>query len=317
MFASLYFASYSVSYVQLLMSQGIVFGFGAALSYYPAITVLAHWFQRRLGFAAGFAATGSGIGGLIYGPVIGKMLDLYGWENSLRYLGIIGGSITFICAMFLKERNHKKENTSETLLQFLSDIKFLGMAAAGVFSSFGFFVPFFFITLYAVQNGLSEDRGALILGLMNGASALGRLVLGYFADIIGCQNVLVGTLLVASFSTFFIWPFAHDLTSILIYSITYGLCIGGYISVIPAATASLFGKENLSSKTACVFFGTSFGTLLGPVLGAYMIDAFKMADNSINFIPAILMCGGALLMGTLIQLAVRMAAAEGRVLLKI
>ncbi|KAJ3317140.1 hypothetical protein HDV06_001965 [Boothiomyces sp. JEL0866] len=315
MFAALWLASYSTTYVQLLMSQGVLFGFGAAFSYYPAISVLAHWFQRRLGFAAGFAATGSGIGGLIFGPAINRMLDLYGWENSLRYLGVIGGSITLLCALFIKERTHKTNKHTDSFLKFLSDVKFIGMALASVFSSFGFFVPFFFITLYAVQNGLTEQQGALILGLMNGASALGRLVLGYAADLLGCQNVLVGSLLVASLSTLLIWTFAHDFTTILIYSIIYGVCIGGYISVIPSGTASLFGKQNLSSKTACVFFGTSFGTFFGPILGAFMLDAFALKDNNVNFLPAIFMCGTALLVGALIQFGVRMYAAEG-VLLK-
>ncbi|KAJ3268118.1 hypothetical protein HDV01_003396 [Terramyces sp. JEL0728] len=311
MFASLYIASYSTSYLQLLMAQGVLFGLGSALSYNPAISVLSHWFQRRRGFATGLAASGAGVGGLLLGPLTNALLVTFDWQRSLRYLAIGGCSISFVCACFLKQRIRPSKKNDGVMAQFLADHKFIGMAIASVFNSFGYFIPFFFITVYAVSNGLTAAEGALVLGLMNGGSSIGRFGLGLAADWLGCMNMLVACLTTALVSIFAIWVVAHDLASIILFSILYGIGVGGYISVIPAATASLFGKENISTKTASVMFGNSFGSLFGPIAGAYMIQIFTRADNTIDFTPAILVCGGSFFIGTILQLSVRMTASKG------
>ncbi|KAJ3318499.1 hypothetical protein HDV06_000432 [Boothiomyces sp. JEL0866] len=311
MFGALFIASYSDSYLQLLMAQGVMFGLGAALSYNPAISILSHWFQKRRGFAAGLAASGTGVGGLLLGPLIRAMLETYDWQSSLRYIAIGGCSISFTCACFLKQRIRPSKKNDGVMAHFLADPKFIGMAIASVFNSLGYFVPFFFITVYSVSNGLSGADGALILGLMNGASAIGRFGLGLAADWFGCMNMLVACLLLSVFSIFAIWTVAHDIISITLFSIIYGIGVGGYVSVIPSATASLFGKENISTKTASVMFGNSFGNLFGPIIGAYMIQIFTRPDKSIDFIPAIMMCGGAFVVGTILQIIVRMSASKG------
>ncbi|KAJ3254115.1 hypothetical protein HK103_007503 [Boothiomyces macroporosus] len=311
MFAGLFIASYSTSYLQLLMAQGVLFGLGSALSYNPAISILSRWFQKRRGFAAGLAASGTGVGGLLLGPLIRAMLVSYDWQSSLRYLAIGGCSITFICACFLRERIGPTKKSDHVMAHFFADPKFIWMAVASVFNSFGYFIPFFFITVYSVSNGLSGADGALVLGLMNGASAVGRFGLGLAADWFGCMNMLVACLLLSVFSIFGIWTVAHDMASITIFSIMYGIGVGGYISVIPSATASLFGKENISTKTASVMFGNSFGSLFGPILGAFMIQEFTRPDNTIDFIPAIMVCGGSFVIGTVLQIIVRMSASKG------
>jgi predicted MFS family arabinose efflux permease len=57
--------------------------------------------------------------------------------------------------------------------------------AAGIATSFGMFIPFVHLAPYAVDLGLSETFGVLLVGLVGVGSVIGRFLLGGTADRIG------------------------------------------------------------------------------------------------------------------------------------
>ena len=73
----------------LMLLWGVIMGTGAALCCTVALSVLAHWFEKRRGLAAGIVFVGSSIGGVIFPLVLKATLEPLGWAWSMRILALI------------------------------------------------------------------------------------------------------------------------------------------------------------------------------------------------------------------------------------
>ena len=72
---SLLLASFAQTYWQLVLTQGVLFGISCPIAYFPALTIISHYFDKRKGLATGIAVSGSGLGGLAMSPVIRSLLS--------------------------------------------------------------------------------------------------------------------------------------------------------------------------------------------------------------------------------------------------
>src|SRR5689334_20213003 len=71
---SLVAAAFATEVWQLYLSQGLLYGLGASLTYFASLTLPSQWFKRNRGFVTGISISGGGIGGLWLSPVISKLL---------------------------------------------------------------------------------------------------------------------------------------------------------------------------------------------------------------------------------------------------
>lgn len=238
-FVSLLCASYSNHYWQFFLFQGVLFGAGCAFAYFPALTIMGHYFNKNIGLAVGIAVSGSGIGGLILSPLTRWLIFNFGIPATLRFHAITGGSLILFCAYLLKPRLPKSFRGSIDYTNLIKDSRFQLMFIAAIGGSFGYFVPFFFIPSFARYHGMTRSQGALILGITNGASALGRVSLGLIADHFGHVNTFWMCIFSTSLSIFFIWPFANSFATLSIFGLTFGFFIGGFISLFPTGISQL------------------------------------------------------------------------------
>lgn len=63
-------ASFGKALWHFQLSQGLLLGIGTCLSFVPLMTVAPTWFDKHRGLAMGFISAGTGIGGLVWAPVI-------------------------------------------------------------------------------------------------------------------------------------------------------------------------------------------------------------------------------------------------------
>jgi MFS family permease len=85
----------------------------------------------------------------------------------------------------------------------------------------------------AVNAGMTAEQGSLALGLVNGASAVGRVALGYFGDRWGVINSYAICQLLTPIVILCVWPFANNFPTLIVFSILLGFFSGGYISLFP------------------------------------------------------------------------------------
>lgn len=316
---SLILASAAKQYWQLLITQGLLLGMSVSFAYFPALTIISQWFEEKQGLATGIAVAGSGIGGLVLGPVTRAMISNYGRDNALFISGIFSGVIVIISSLFFLPRLEPAANSAD-YISLMQNSKFRLLYCMSLIGTFGYMVPFFYLPSYAVQYGMTEAQGALLLGILNGSSAIGRIVLGEISDKIGHINSLFICLAGSSFSMLVLWPLAITFNSLLTYSIVFGLSVGGYISIFPTVITNLFGTENIGGIIGLFYSAAFVGTIAGPQIAGAIIDSMTtIVGNTklINYIPAIMYAGGCMFFSGGFLVVIRSIQTQGKLLMKI
>lgn len=199
------------------------------------VNSIQQYFLRRRGLAIGLAVSGSGFGGLALSSVTQILIDHVGIPWSLRILGIALATIGVCCGMLLRPRitplfQKGKQEGVRVLpkLDFtvFKNTYFLVLYISGAVSGFGYFIPFYMISSYGTSIGLSATLASLALGLMNGASAFGRIALGYIGDRLGYLNAFIICQLGTPLVVLLIWPFAYNFGVLALFGMLYGFFAG-------------------------------------------------------------------------------------------
>lgn len=82
--AGLIGASFANTVWQLILTQGVLYGLGGGLHYFPAIIYLDDWFVTRKGLAYGIMWAGTGTGGILVPIVMEAVLARWEFRTALR-----------------------------------------------------------------------------------------------------------------------------------------------------------------------------------------------------------------------------------------
>jgi len=58
-------------------------GLGISLIYLPSIVIISVYFERRRALATGMAVCGTGVGTIVFAPLVEFLSELYGWRGTL------------------------------------------------------------------------------------------------------------------------------------------------------------------------------------------------------------------------------------------
>ncbi|KAK5668542.1 hypothetical protein BDV3_001322 [Batrachochytrium dendrobatidis] len=318
---SLIIASFSNATWHLLITHGFLFGLGSSIAYLPGLAVLSDWWVKRRGFATGVAVAGTGIGGLTWGPILRALITHIGWRWTLRTVAMCGSAILLVCAFLLRTRVKRVARKSIDLSYFKNTV-FIRLYFVTFFNSFAYFIPFFFISLYAVSHGMTREQGALLIGILNGASGIGRVALGFSGDYAGRINTLTASVAIAGLAIVTIWPVAKTFGAILGLAILFGFFIGGYVALLPTVVAQLLGANgDIATITGMVYNGLMWGNLFGSPIAGAMIDRFTTisanGSKHTNFLPSIMFSGCCLFASAMFLLSVKMSAGRMKFWVKV
>ncbi|KAJ3337953.1 hypothetical protein HDU93_000277 [Gonapodya sp. JEL0774] len=286
-------ASFCTQFWQLLLTQGVMYGISTAFMYFTFVSVPIQYYSRNRALAIGIVVSGSGLGGMSLGPLTQRMIDALGYTWALRITGLMSGTVVGLTSIFLKGKNRKGTQSSSLLaFEFFKDANFSRLFLSSFFMMWGFFIPFGYIPSFAVNIGLSASDGAFILGMTNGASAAGRVIIGYYADRIGNVNALTVCQVVSAVFYFGLWPFAKSYAPLLVFGLGFGFFSGGFISLFPSFIAQVWGVDRITQRMGIQFSGSLPGAIAGQSVAGLFLDHYttKFADGSIviDYVPAIL-----------------------------
>lgn len=298
-FLSAILASYSQHLWQFILTQGLLMGLGTCFSYMPAATVAPMWFGRRRGLAMGIILSGTGVGGLVWAPVMHALNENLGFRNALRISGGITTALVVAGALVLdwdpvsKQRIEAEKGRlaaqPHSRLRALWDVplvdmriarsaKFGGQLFATFLQSAAYYTPVFFFSAYARTLGYNATQGANFIAINNACNAIGKIGLGMLADKFGRINMLLITTVISAIASFVFWMPStilggHDLEAgrglFVTYSIMYGTFASAYVSLFPAALVEIFGPQNFASVNGILYMARGLGTLAGtPSAGA-------------------------------------------------
>lgn len=209
----------------LFCIAGALSGLGASVIFTSTNSLPLQWFSSKLGLANGLVKMGGGIGATALPIAAQALLDGVGLQWTFRILGglvlVTGGP----CALLLNDRT-RTAAAARFDWNLLKNVSFLTLTLAGAVGVFAMYVPPYFLPLFASSIGLSASTGAGLVGGFGAATAIGRLLGGWFCDRVGALNALAITTFVNSFSMFAIWPVSSSLPPLFIFAIINGFAIG-------------------------------------------------------------------------------------------
>ena len=80
----------------LMLTYGIIGGFGLGLIYLPSVVAVGYYFESKRALATGIAVCGSGVGTFVFAPLATTLEKEYGWRGA----NLIFAGLCLNCAIF-------------------------------------------------------------------------------------------------------------------------------------------------------------------------------------------------------------------------
>jgi MFS family permease len=146
--AGLIGASFANTVSQLLATQGILYGVGGSLLYFPVFIYLDEWFNKRRGLAYGIAIAGDGAGGVITPLAMEWILQKWHFRTAMRAWAIVFLLLTSLSLFFLKHRvtdRQSGQNSRGFDMRFLKSPAFWILQAGNAVQALGFYMPLLYM----------------------------------------------------------------------------------------------------------------------------------------------------------------------------
>src|SRR2546423_2364049 len=92
-------ASFGTMLWHFILMQGLLLGCGTCLSYIPAVTVAPGWYDQRRGLAMGIILSGTGVGGVVWAPLLRFLNAAIGFRNTMRATGVLAFILTSLSSL--------------------------------------------------------------------------------------------------------------------------------------------------------------------------------------------------------------------------
>lgn len=284
-------ASFGQELWHFVLTQGFMLGCASCLSYIPAVTIAPGWFDRRRGLAMGIILGCTGVGGVVWAPVLHKLNDSIGFRNTLRATAALSFPLMAAAGYVLKwdpvsehQNRVNRESTSGSPAvriplvnwQVARSRKFVAQALGTIFQAAAYYTPLYFLSSYSRTLGYSAAAGANLISISNASNAGGKVVLGYIADRFGRLNTLLICTMVSAVSALALWLPSTSAGGMLMgralftaFTVLYSIFAGAYVSLFPTVLAELFGAQNFTSVNGFLYMLRGLGILVGtPAAGA-------------------------------------------------
>ncbi|KAG0291227.1 hypothetical protein BGZ98_003095 [Dissophora globulifera] len=152
----------------------------------------------------------------------------------------------------------------------LKDKRFLLLVLLTFFVANGYFNPYYYFPTYVQKHGGTVSTASLLIGILNGSSAVGRVTMGLASDHIGDINTLFISIFCSSISILVIWMLGgNSIPAMIVFCLVYGFFSGSYIAIVPTVAAHLCGISRLASVTGIVYGGIAIGVLIGSPIDSF------------------------------------------------
>lgn len=274
---------------------GFFVGLAIACGYVPMVAVVGGWFEKQRSLALGASVAGIGLGTLAASPIAARLIEATSWRTAFVIFAITGASLLLLVALVITPGPASVPAPErQPIRQLLANDDFRILYVTLVLGAFGLFVPVVFITPYAEDRGISSFSAALLVGLIGGASVVGRIAMAGIADRFGAARLFRMAFLVMALSQL-LWLLSNGTYWVLvIFTLIFGTGYGGFIALSPAVAASRFGLKGLGGILGTWYSAAAFGSFAGPPIAGELIDRFGYG-TAIAFAGLIMLAGWATL----------------------
>ena len=265
---SLVAASFASTMPLLILTQGLLYGIGELIFFYPLLSMINEWWSKRMGLAYGILDCSTGFSGVPLPFLIELLLKRYGYKWTLRVLCLIAIVVTGPCLFLVRGRLPTTKTGVVPMVdwKFLRKPLFYFYSVSNILQGLGWYVPLMFLPSYVNDLDLSDQMGALLLALISGAGIISSLALGTLSDGRVPLNFLTFTSsFVVAFSVFIFWGFSRTFTFLTVMSVIYSMFGAGWevlwarmstsVTSSPSGVMTSFGILSCQRGTANILAG--------------------------------------------------------------
>ena len=311
-------ASFSKSYWVICACQGVIYGLGASLCWFPAVVSPGLWFDKYRGIAMGIASAGTAVGGSGLTFLTRGLIDHYDGDVAWPLRIIAMGSLVVLAIAIALIDSRVDSSPAKPSYKpvkmdwkFFKDRRFILMFLISVLNVVGFLIPIHFLAVFGQAIKLEDSKSTILIAVYNGISGVGRIVAGILADAyFGYTNSLFMCMFFGALAILGLWSIAWNFAMMMCFVVLQGFMSGGFISLFSVVIGQVFGQDKVTSIGGFIYAGMAVGILAGsPVAGA-IVDAEGRSGQA-KYLPAILYGGSSLMAAAILVFVLKLWQRKG------
>ncbi|MCH2525430.1 MAG: MFS transporter [Dehalococcoidia bacterium] len=303
------------TYMMLIVVYVGVIAFGVNGGFFhPALAVANNWFVRRRATAMAVISTAVGIGGAILVPLVGYVIEYYGWRNMALLAGLMLLILVWPLVLAIKhspesvglrpdgdspdEDAWQGENSEGDLNVVQPPIerefsipdafktKSMWILIAGITLRFTAHTAIMVHLGPILQSqGMSITKAGAAIGVLVLLSIPGRIIVGVLGDRFAKHKVVAILLLLQVLAMVVLMNADTELELylfIVLWAAAYGAGILNW-----AIVGDYFGRARFATLRGLMGLAYSWGAVIGPVYAGYMYDNTGTYDAAIKIFLAV------------------------------
>jgi MFS family permease len=278
------------SMTMVVITYGIIGGAGVGIVYGGPVSVATKWFPDKKGLAVGLSLLGFGASAFVTAPLAKNLIASSGPLNTFMYMGFGFLIVTVVLSSFMRfpPPNYKPAGWNPP--QPAGGVAAKVFTTGSMLSTASFYGLWLCYTIGTTAGlmaiGISATVGREVIGLDIGTAAflvsifaifngIGRPIFGALSDKITPRGAAILSFVIIAIASFMMLSAGQGSTTL--YAIAFcgfWLCLGGWLAIGPAATASFFGLEGYAQKSGVVFSAYGLGAIIGGIISGKAKDAF-------------------------------------------
>ncbi|PGH07568.1 hypothetical protein AJ79_06238 [Helicocarpus griseus UAMH5409] len=281
--AGLVFGSFASTLEVLILTQGVAYGLGFLIFYYPILSMVNEYWIARRGMAYGVLCGASGASGSVMPFVLQALLAKYGYRTTLRAVAVALSLLTGPLIPLLKGRLPPSERANMPKINwtFFRSPLFWIYSASNLMQGFGYFFPSLYLPSYASSLRLGNKSGALLLALMSVSQVGGQFVFGSLSDRKVPVNVLAClSTLIAAVATLTLWRLATSLPVLIVFAIVYGFFGAGFTAIWARMSTAITDDVTAGPIVFSLLnFGKGIGNVFAGPVGGLLVSTSKSSGG--------------------------------------
>ncbi|XP_066279002.1 monocarboxylate transporter 13-like [Branchiostoma lanceolatum] len=295
--------------VHLIITIGLITGFGVSLTYSPSLAMVGKYFHKRHATANGIAISGTGVSMFILSPLFQFLIDEFGWKGALLIFAAIALN-GCVCGALLrplhlkdagkaeKAENEDAENedsskTCKAIVPFcqkvlkMFDMTLLKSPPFLVYSlslfglTLGNSIIFVHLVAHAQGLGVEKTQAAFLPSILGIIEAVARPISGWLSDrlpvrklyfyMVGCVGLGICNIAI---------PHAQTYAALVACMVFYGISSGIFYPLIAVLVRKYSGVSRISGGLGWAFVFQGAAYLLGQPIAGWLYDATGNYDMS-------------------------------------
>lgn len=248
--------------------SGVIQGFGMAFIFLvPAPLILSNWFKKRLGFAVGLAMAFSGLGGIVFNPIISAALANWDWHMAYLVYAGLAWIVSMPFLLFVirykpedmglkpygyeegEEDKAKESDLTEPGGVTLKNAMFkpawwMVIVAIGAIALFTTYYQHF--SGFATSIGWATVAAGTLVSAVSFGNMAWKFLYGILADVMGTKASTILMTCVAAVGFVILLTMQSNTIMMYVGAVCFGSTLALCAVGAPLITKAIFGEKNYS-----------------------------------------------------------------------